>query len=75
MQPTDRFALIAVTSQGGVVHLVSDAVIATCDAGRYVAACGATFIPAAMTEPDGTDDCPLCRARQPQLPQARGQRR
>jgi hypothetical protein len=59
-----------VTSLDGVVHLVPDAVIATCDAGLYVAACGATFMPAAMTEPDGTDDCPLCRA-----PQSRSSRR
>lgn len=61
-----------VTSSDGVVHLVPDAVIATCDGGRYAAACGAAFIPAAMTEPDGADDCPLCRAAQ--LPPTRHRR-
>lgn len=61
-----------VTALDGFVHLVSDGVIATCDAGRYVAACGATFMPAAMTGPDGANACPLCRARQPQPARARG---
>ncbi len=56
-------APLLVTSLDGVVHLVLDSVIATCDTGRYPAACGATFIPAALTEPDGSTDCPLCRAR------------
>jgi hypothetical protein len=50
-----------VTSMDGLVHLVPDTVIATCNGGRYVAACGAAFIPAAMTEPDGAD-CHLCCA-------------
>lgn len=54
-----------VTSLDGVVHLVTDAVIAGSDTGRYVAACGTTFMPAAMAEPDGAHDCPLCRAQQP----------
>ena len=72
MLPLDRLRLVAVTGLGGVVHLVPDAVIATCDAGRYIATCGATFMPAAMTEPDGADTCPLCRAQQPQLARARG---
>jgi hypothetical protein len=56
---------VSVACVSGVVHLVPDSVIATCDTGRYPAACGATFIPAALTEPDGTTDCPLCRAQPP----------
>lgn len=54
---------LPVTALDGVVHLVPDAVIATSDTGRYAATCGAIFIPVAMTEPDGRDICPLCRAR------------
>ena len=53
---------LSVTSVDGVVHLVQDAVIAGYNTGRYPAMCGTTFIPAAMTEPDGTDSCPLCCA-------------
>ena len=56
---------LLVTSLDGVVHLVPDTVIATCDGSRYAATCGAAFMPAAMTEPDGAHDCPLCRALQP----------
>ena len=54
-----------VTSLDGVVHRVSDAVIAGSNTGRYQADCGTTFLPTAMTEPDATDYCPLCHARQP----------
>jgi hypothetical protein len=57
-----------ITSSTGIVHVVPDAVIATCTEGRYAATCGASFTPAAMTEPDCTDDCPLCHAR----PRTRG---
>lgn len=58
MSPT----LVAVTSVRGVAHLVPDGVIAACCTGRYMATCGASFIPAAMTQPDGARDCPLCVA-------------
>lgn len=51
---------LSVTSVDGVDHLVPDAVIASCGTGRYLALCGTTFLPAAMTDPDGGRRCPLC---------------
>jgi hypothetical protein len=63
-----------VTSLDGVVHLVRDGVIAGCDAGRYAAVCGAIFTPAAMTEPDGVDTCPLCHAQR-RPPRRRGRKK
>lgn len=71
--PQMSVVIVEVTSLRGVVHLVPDAAIAGSDTGRYTAACGAVFMPAAMTEPDGTDACPLCRAVLP--PPARRRRR
>lgn len=71
--PQLPLVIVKVTSLGGVVHLVPDAAIAGSETGRYTASCGAVFMPAAMTEPDGTDACLLCRAEH--APPARRRRR